>query len=58
MNGNDKSFEEINKHIEDSDLSPYFEETVTVEAASSKLCGIYGIVRPILVVLSKLPHFA
>ena len=61
----DLSFEEVNKHIESADLSTFkaggkshFAATDIAKAPGDvlqKICGIYKVVRPILVIVSNLP---
>ncbi len=58
------TFEEIDRHISSQDLSQFeagakafTAETVKAQPAQAvqQICGIYRVVRPILVALSNLP---
>lgn len=57
------TFEEIDSHVRSQDLSQFEEaKTFTAEAAKAQpaqvlpqICGIYRVVRPILIALSNLP---
>lgn len=59
------TFEEVNKHLENVDLSSYekdgknfFSPEAALRAPGevlSKVCGIYKIARPILALVSALP---
>jgi hypothetical protein len=59
------SFEEIDAHIKGADLSKFqpggthhftaADVTANSTGVLQSLCGIYHVIRPILVVLSKLP---
>jgi hypothetical protein len=45
------TFEEIDKNIAAADLAPFRVEGVD----SGKICAIYKIARPILIVISEIP---
>ncbi len=65
MKTDEMSFEEINQHIANADLAkfqPGGESHFTTNAISAspgqvlqKVCGIYKVVRPILVAISNFP---
>ena len=65
MNEKDLTFEEVNKHFESIDLSEfqgggrsYFtskDVTAAPQDVIQKICGIYRVVRPFLVLVSNIP---
>ncbi|MEP6724267.1 MAG: hypothetical protein ABJC98_00550 [Bacteroidota bacterium] len=65
MSQHELTFEEVNKHFESTDLSPFKEggkNHFTAKAVAAapadvlqKICSIYKVVRPFLVLVSNLP---
>ena len=62
MSANNPTFEEVDKHIEAADLSPFqpggrfhTARGAAVPQAVPQICPIYKIVRPIFLVVTNLP---
>ena len=55
MNQPIPDFLSINEHVEQTFQDAFLTKSLTKDLANSKLCGIYNVVRPILVALASLP---
>ena len=50
-----ENFKAINDHVEATFVEVQDAASLNVTSAQAKLCGIYKVVRPIIIALSKLP---
>ncbi|MEQ8361532.1 MAG: hypothetical protein RH948_01620 [Cyclobacteriaceae bacterium] len=62
MKNEELTFEQIESHIAKADLSIYEKSSISAKMVEtqpsevlSKLCGIYRVIRPILMALTKFP---
>ena len=57
MSANVTTFEEVDKHIQNADLSALQSAAATAGGAAAipNVCQAYGIIRPILVLVTNLP---
>jgi hypothetical protein len=49
------TFEDVDKHIEASDLTALTAEGPAAEAVGNQVCAAYKVIRPILALLTGLP---
>ncbi|MGB7921973.1 MAG: hypothetical protein WCF57_01880 [Pyrinomonadaceae bacterium] len=62
MSANNPTFEDVDKHIQQADLSPYQSGGAKAPAGAAgaaaaipNVCGAYQIIRPILALVGNLP---